>query len=342
MKVLMIIDRMNIGGAEKVCEDLVVLLKNRLDLQVLLISPTEVDQAKRIDKNIHVNQLNRIRKFSIIKAVRCYRILRDFDVLHVHMRHTFRYISLINKIFNLKKYIILHDHYGSIHVDQGLPFLFSKYFKPDFYIGVSNELTYWAHKTWLIPESMCKTMTNLPSLNLTRQNIHVSNNNFVIVGNFKGVKNQIFALELSKKLNMKIDLIGKIQDKKYFENIVNVYPEGSNYIHNINNVSEILEQYKFGLCCSLSESGPLVILEYFVNGLPFLAYKTGGISDILHKYIPQYFLDTLDLNEWVVRYKELNNNYSRISNEIIEEVLFKEFNRDGYLNELLSIYSNVK
>lgn len=338
----MIIDRMIIGGAEKVCEDLIVLLKNRIDLQVLLISPTEVDQFKRIEKDIHVYQLNRICKISIIKAIRCYRILRDFDVLHVHMRHTFRYISLINKIFGLKKYIILHDHYGSIHLNQGLPFLFSKYFKPDFYIGVSNELTYWAQKTWLIPGSKCKTLTNLPSLKLVRQNIYASNDNFVIVGNFKRVKNQIFALELSENLNIKIDLIGQIQDENYFEDVVNVYPEGSNYIHNINNVSEILERYKFGLCCSLSESGPLVILEYFVNGLPFLAYKTGGISDILYKYVPQYFLDTFDLQDWIVRYNELNNNYSRISNEIIEEVLFKEFNRDGYFNKLLSIYSNVE
>jgi hypothetical protein len=79
MRVLMIIDRMIVGGAEKVFEDLVVLLKNKIDLTILLISPSQRDQVNRIDKEIKVILLNRIQKFSIFKALECYRILKDYD-----------------------------------------------------------------------------------------------------------------------------------------------------------------------------------------------------------------------------------------------------------------------
>ena len=106
-----------------------------------------------------------------------------------------------------------------------------------------------------------------------------------------------------------------------------------------NKPSVHFDNFKFGLCTSISESGPLVILEYFVAGLPFLSYKTGGIADILYKYVPEYFLDSFEINDWIERHTQLSQNYQRIPKDLIELVLEKEFNRDIYANKLIEIYT---
>jgi glycosyltransferase involved in cell wall biosynthesis len=77
-----------------------------------------------------------------------------------------------------------------------------------------------------------------------------------------------------------------------------------------------------------------------VAGLPFLSHKTGGIAEILSKYVPEYFLENFDLEKWKERYNFLNENYQRIPRGLIEEVLEKEFNREVYAEKLLHIYRN--
>jgi glycosyltransferase involved in cell wall biosynthesis len=217
--------------------------------------------------------------------------------------------------------------------------MFSKYFKPSYYIGVSEELTNWAIGNWKIPYNRCITLINLPSQNnIKTNNDFFENGGLVMVGNIKTIKNQSFALELVKELREQIDIIGKVQDLDYYNKICNIYPEGVNFRLKIDNISHLLGRYKIGLFCSISESGPLVLLEYFVQGLPFIAYRTGGISDVLFKYVPQYFMDTFDMNCWVEKYQQLNENYSRIPVELINDVLRIEFDSEKYGEELISIY----
>ena len=142
-------------------------------------------------------------------------------------------------------------------------------------------------------------------------NDFLENGGLVMVGNIKTVKNQGFGLELVKELREQIDIIGKVQDLDYYNKICNICPEGVNFMQEIDNVSHLLGRYKIGLFCSISESGPLVLLEYFVQGLPFIAYRTGGISDVLFKYVPQYFMDTFDMDRWVEKYQQLNDRVLR-------------------------------
>jgi glycosyltransferase involved in cell wall biosynthesis len=104
----------------------------------------------------------------------------------------------------------------------------------------------------------------------------------------------------------------------------------------------LLNNYKFGLCTSISESGPLVVLEYFVSGLPFIAFKTGGICEILFKYVPEYFMDDFVLENWIERYKLLEKDYQRIPKELIDRVINTEFNSELYADKLMDIYKKCR
>ncbi len=334
----MVIDKMMIGGAEQVFEDLVLLLKSKIDLTALFINNSELEQATRINSHIPVIELNRKNKYSILKMIKCAIVLRKYDVVHVHMRHTYRYVALINKLFNLRKNLILHDHYGLIEIDQRAPFSFAKYFAPYYYIGVSESLKNWSIDAFDMSLDMTSTLVNLPPKSIKfKDNIEIekSSNSLVIVGNIKEVKNQRFAIEFAERIGQKIDVIGKIKDNKYFSSL-NI--SDGNFIHDMDDVTENLVVYKFGLCTSISESGPLVLLEYLVAGLPFIAYRTGGIAEILARYFPEYFIDSFELKDWVKCYENLKENYSRIDKNQIDYIINKEFNKSVYEEKLLAIY----
>lgn len=212
----------------------------------------------------------------------------------------------------------------------------------DYYLAVNEGVLSWARVNWKFKSS--GFLLNLPTIDDTVLPANLNNispkesdcNGFICVGNIKKAKNQIFALQLAHSLNERITFYGNNQDSEYFKHLMD---SKALVVEGDNKPSVHFDNFKFGLCTSISESGPLVILEYFVAGLPFLSYKTGGIADILYKYVPEYFLDSFEINDWIERHTQLSQNYQRIPKDLIELVLEKEFNRDIYANKLIEIYT---
>ena len=338
MKVLMVIDRMMVGGAEQVFEDLIILMKQHVNLTALTICDSEPEQIERISKHVPTIELGRQHKYSFRSLLRCRNILSNYDVVHVHMKHTLRYIQLVKlSILTLK--VVYHEHHSESELNFLKTIFLFKPLKPNQFIGVKSSVCEWAIRFWKMSPESVSLLYNLPSRTLVYNH---SNNSpsrkygILLVGNIKPVKNQSFALQFAQKVNEEIHLVGKIQDEKYYQGFRDA--EGYKLRTNINSASEVLQDYKFGLCTSISESGPLVVLEYFVAGLPFLAHKIGGIAEVLSEYVPEFFIDNLDLDEWIKRYDELNKNYQRIPKGLIDEVLEKEFNRETYAQQLMNIY----
>ncbi len=347
MKILQVIDRIQIGGAEQVFIDIVNLLVNEhksSQTDVLLLISTEISQIERLPKSINIFQINRNWKLSPIKLYQTYKIIRRYNVIHVHMRHNLRYINLIKFIFRLNTYVVFHDHHFVSKINLIHTFFLFKIVRPDHFITVTNSVSNWMVNKHHINKESITTLVNLPGNRITNYIKYRDVNtgsaamyDLVYVSNIKRTKNQLFAANLADVLKLKLALVGNNQDFEYFEMLKSKFD--IEIVEQNLNPFALVDKSKFGICTSPNESGPLVILEYFVLGIPFLAYKTGGISEILEKYVPEYFLDTFEINDWITRYEELNNNYKRISRKLINNVLECEFNRDIYLMKLLEIYS---
>ena len=342
-RILFVIDNLKIGGAEKVFVDIANLANAKIEFDVLLVTDFEGD-AFKLPENVRVIELHRKNKFSIIKLFQLKKILSEYETIHIHMRHTFHYLSIVKFIFDLKNKYILHDHYGKINLDKKPPFLMYKLFKPNFYIGVCSELSEWAVEVWKLKAENVFCFQNLPNLDFYKnfQNLEqVKNGKLIMVGNIKGVKNQLFALNIANSINMKIDFIGRNQDDQYYS-LIKENLNDNIIIEDCSNVSSLLGKYSMGIFTSKSESGPLVILEYLLCGLPFIAYKTGGISDILSKYFPYFFIDSFEEKFWVQKINEFKLNPPVIDREMVLDIINTEFNRELYLNRLMKIYENGK
>ena len=341
MKVLQVIDQLGVGGAERVVIDMTNLLHEaNIDVSFLaLLGPK--DQDFEINSRIPKYYLYRKSKFSFIKLFSLRKILVKYDIIHVHMRHTFSYVQLVSKLFRINSKVILHDHFGKINLEFKVPLLLNSFLKPKYYIGVSNELTDW-----------CKVKLKINNLNniFLLSNIAVkqkiiqpkNKNGWVMVGNIKPTKNQLFAIELAHYLNKKLTIIGKVQDQVYYQilkdKVQDLGIENTiTFVHDEYNPQKRLNEFKIGLMTSKSESGPLVLIEYLAQSLPFISYNTGFVSNVLADELPDSFLDSFELSEW--KKKIVLISKSQIDYKFLYDTYFSPSN---YCQECIAIYKEIQ
>ena len=74
------------------------------------------------------------------------------------------------------------------------------------------------------------------------------------------------------------------------------------------NIQSKLSNYQIAIHVAHSESGPLVLMEYLIQGLPFLAHKTGEVADVLYSELPECFVNSLEKHEWNRKLEFLRSN----------------------------------
>ncbi len=343
MKVLQVIDSLQIGGAEKIVIQISNLL-NRSGITVeLVVVYSDGILRESLDTNIPVHFLFRKSRIDFVAAKKLAVLAREFDLIHVHMRHNYRYVALIKKLFPFKSKLILHDHFGSIEIDKSVPKGLKTLMKPTFYIGVSKALTNWAKKDLNLSPEKVFLLENTIHFVAAKKEYPLGN--LVLVSNIKPIKNQLFALELLAQTNKKLTIFGAVQDRSYWNQVKASVEEKKlenrvNIIHDCTEVQPLLPSFQLGINTSVSESGPLVLLEFLAHGLPFLAYKTGAISRKLNTEFPEYFVDHFDVSIWQAKIMDLLTK--KPDQEKMHAVFKKYFSEDQYLKRCLKIYKQVK
>lgn len=335
MKILQVIDTLHVGGAEKVFVDICNLLVEKNEEVSALFLLESGTLKKELNDKIHFFELFRSNKWSLTKMKDCSIILKDYDIIHCHFRHVYRYISVVNIFFPFKSKVILHDHYGSIDLNKKVPLFFSTFLKPKYYIGVSKSLTSWAKESLKIKEASVFQLENIIQKKSHKLFLEDSFD-FVLVSNIKPIKNNLFAVELVKQLNKSLLLIGQNQDTNYFNELKNSISDKVIIKTDVSNAQSVLHLAKFGLHTSISETGPLVLIEYLAHHIPFLAYETGEVAMTLKKYFPDFFIDNFDLTKWEERIIQIQNK--TIDTNQFEEVFKKEFGKENYYQKMINIY----
>ena len=338
-KILQVIDTLGIGGAEQVCITLANLLfDSQVFVNVLVLNSSGVLYSQ-LNNKIDCHNLHKKSNYSIVSLFKCAAILRDYNMVHVHMRHNYNYVRLVQLLFRIDIKIILHDHYGSIDKDTSVP-KFIQYFKPDFYIGVSNSLTHWAKSKLKLNNNI---VFSLPNCIIKQEpgQVYEERQGLVCVGNIKPIKNQLFAIQLAHKLNKELTIFGIIQDKVYFkilkDEIKRLNLENRIYfIHDCSNIQKELFKYEFAIHVAKSESGPLVLAEYLAQGIPFLSYKTGEIAHNIAKELPELIMANFNMDEWEV---SINNTKDKVYN--FDAVFENYFSSKKYIKRCLNIYDTI-
>lgn len=337
MKVLQIIDILDVGGAERIFITMCNLMRTRkMDVSALVFGRKGILEDTLIEEIPKV-PFRRTSKWNIKEWSQLAKILKKYDILHVHMRHNFVYIKLIAKVFRVKTKIILHDH--SSEFDQVSSSL--RYFlKPKYFIGVSSKLVNWAKAILKVQEHNAFLLYNV----IVRERVESTDykEGIVVVGNIKPGKNQLFVVELLPFLKTKVTFIGKVQDLEYFNLIKNrirtlQLEDNVTFLTDIHDVQHQLPTFNLALMPSTKESGPLVLVEFLAQDLPFVSYKTGEISQQIANEIPDFFVSSFEKEIWLDRIQTISN-YEK---QDLISVYEKYFSPSQYIQLCTEIYQKI-
>lgn len=353
MRILHIIDSLNVGGAERVLVDLCNTLQNGgLSVSVLVLTSQD-SLRKYLDPRISYFNLNRKTKWNPVSLYKLHRICHNFDLIHVHLRYNLRYVGLAKLIFGGVYKILLHDHFGDIEQDKRVPWGIRFFLRNAWFVGVHEELKKWAieeiglecDRVFLLPNIIINKIGYLSLDRLPKDLLRI-----IIISNFRDSKNLLFAIDLiafiSKKLAIKVDIVGRIVNQDYHKSVVNAIKNASlesviSFRHNITDVKSELSQYHLALHTAKLESGPLVFLEYLSCGLPFVAYNTGEVARQLNPTFPYFFVNSFDKEIWLSAIlKIVDSDRDKIGKKMTDH--FRQFySPDKYFNRCRVIYNKI-
>src|SRR6185503_12378296 len=90
--IVQIIDRLNIGGTERVLVTLSNLLHEKGHNVSVVTTVTEGPLAAMLNKNIPVINLQRKWKWNPVTMYRLIKAIKHFDIIHVHSSYNLRYL----------------------------------------------------------------------------------------------------------------------------------------------------------------------------------------------------------------------------------------------------------
>lgn len=299
MHVMQIIDALMVGGAERMLVDISnALVKKGIRVSVCMTRKEGVLKS-HLDRSINTYCLKRGSRFDLGGLYRFKEMIQQEkpDILHVHSRSTCALVALYCIILNIRIPLIFHDHCGSVSVDRTIPFWFKLYGKKRIqaYIGVSEESAKWASDAGY-PHGNIYVINNAIDLSRYRFNEQIFSNHPFLTGLFvagiryeKGLHLLIESMsKISGKEKVKILIIGGVRNQEYYEQCkVRIeelqVKDQFEFIGERIDVVNFICQSDFGVIPSIWESGPLVLIEYIVSGLPVIYTRVGEISNKLLK-----------------------------------------------------------
>jgi len=350
MKIVQVIDRLEVGGAERVLVDLTNLLhENQYQVSVVCLLQ-EGKLEEQLHPDIAVTYIRREQKYHPKYLFRLYKELIKNDIIHVHLRQVLRYVSLLFylKTLHKKRVVIFHDHFGEIAVDKAIGTSIKSAIKRcSAYIGVSNELVSWANTNQLNTNifKLSNIIRSTPSQ--IKQESLENDTKIVAVGNFRPQKNYEYLLELIQKSpeTFKYTIYGQPVDKNYFETIRSKIQalEISGRVEIItdsNDIKNELYKYDIGIHTATSETGPLSAIEYLGANIPYISYNTGEVAEVVIKKFDCFIQNNFNITNWLSSMDAILETKEVLQKEI--PLFYKEnFSEDGYLKSCVSLYKTL-
>ena len=340
MRVLQVIDTLNIGGAEKVLVTINNLLAQKAIYSDVLLLTGNGPLTNELIEGTKIFSLHRRQKFSYKKMYEAHTICKGYDLIHVHMRHCYAYIRLLQLIFKGTYKVILHDHFGDIEINKDVPFSLSGIFKPKYYIGVSPTLVQWAKHSLKIADKNCFLLMNTVTPSKSKKaNKSRRTNKIMLVSNIRPTKNIEFAIKLAASAGYKLTIYGNRESEGYFHAIKKLCDEHRFSIREgITDLANEYPKYDMAIHCSRSETGPLVLLEYMSRAMPFLSYNTGAVADTIATQLPIYFIDNFQTGEWQ---RSIQAILAKEEHAELVDAFNKFFSPEKYIDNCLHIYQSV-
>ena len=357
MRIVQIIDSLEIGGAEKMAINYANGLSKRADFSGLVATRAEGNLKTQLNNDVSYLFLKKKSTIDFGAVLRLRKYCKENKVGYLQPHSSSYFTALLVKFIYPRVKIIWHDHNGLsefISSEKSFALKIASFFFKGI-IVVNYKLKAWAEK-----ELNCKNVIYLPNFTNIDSSINTettlkgeAGKRILCLANLRDQKNHFFLLEVAEKLktaspNWTFHLVGKDFEDDYsiqiralvkskdLENNVFIY--GSK-----NDIKNIIDQSDIAILTSKSEGLPIALIEYGLSKKPVVSTKVGEIPLIIKDGINGLMVDVNDvdlfhqnllkfINNEDLRVRLGNSLYQTIIDNNSEEGVIK-----NYLNWVLSL-----
>ncbi len=324
IRVIQLIDSLEVGGAERMAVTIANTLANRVAFSGIIVTRLEGELMKTLNSNVKYLYLQKNKTLDFVALLRFRKFVVENKVTIIHAHGSSYFFAILLKFTFPSIKVFWHDHFGNRlqnNISNKMIQLASFFFRGVFTVNL--ELRDWALKN-------LKT-TNIVFLpNYVEENTIVNKNTFlkgikdkriVLLANLRAPKNHMLALEsFSKsgiaKLGWTLHFIGKdnfddysskLKSKIINENLSQfVFLYGSCI-----DIPHILSQANVGLLTSTYEGFPVTLLEYGKANLMVITSNVGYCNQIIKNEDTGVCFESGNEKELMTLFKNLENNSER-------------------------------
>lgn len=343
MRVVQLIDSLDVGGGEKMAVNLANLFGDKGVPNLLIATRKGGPLEALVNDKGSLIILNKKRTLDIQTFYTLFQKIRAFKptVLHAHDSSIFWAAFL--GILLPKTLIVWHAHYGGFASDNGRFGKKVKYIqkKIDRVIAVNLDLLHWVkNELSSIPQS--KFIGNFPDKISCEIPERSSFPWIISVANLKKPKNHnnlvlAFSKVVKNNPELRLVLIGTCEDDEYLRSVRNLIlkeelEEKISIIGPVIDLKEWFEKAKFAVLSSDVEGLPVSILELGLSGVPIVCSAVGACPELLENGRCGYLAIPNDVASLADRMKEIIDNpveaFSK--SELFKEKVKAEFGGDNF------------
>jgi glycosyltransferase involved in cell wall biosynthesis len=357
MRIVQIIDSLEVGGAERMAVNYANALVGEIDFSGLVVTRKEGSLQNQIHKNVSYLYLNKKGTLDFNALFKLKKYIKQNKIAIVHAHGTSFFIAVLLKMIVPKVKIIWHEHYGArIHESRKNNFIlvFSSLFFSAVFV-VNHQLEVWVKKNLFLKKVSC--IPNFPIADINQRRLTFlkgfDEKRIVCLANLKNPKNHIAVLAAFKDLKLNdlgwsLHLIGKDYDDNYSLNLKDFIKtnnlEKAIFIYGSrNDVQHILSQATIGVLASTDEGFPVSLLEYGLAQLAVVSTNVGYCSEVIKDNSNGLLfnpMDKIQIQRQLQRMtadKYLRDNFGLR----LQEFILENYSKKRAVNLLISKYKKL-
>jgi glycosyltransferase involved in cell wall biosynthesis len=331
MRIVQIIDSLEVGGAEKMAINYANALSKRVAFSGLVATRAEGHLKSQLSESVSYLFLSKRKTVDFSAAIRLKKYCKENKVDFLQPHSSSYFIALLVKIIYPKIQIIWHDHNGLsefISTQKSLALKIASFFFKGI-IVVNYKLKDWAEK-----ELNCKKVVYFPNFTNDVSAVKpetilkgIDGKRILCLANLRDQKNHFLLLKVAEKLKIThpdwtFHLVGKDFEDGYSKQIHGLITSMELEDHVLiygskNDVVSIINQCEIAILTSKSEGLPVALIEYGLGRKPVVSTNVGEIPLIIKNGV----------NGFIVAANEVDAFYESLSELIRNEALREQFGK---------------
>lgn len=350
MRVVQLVDSLDIGGGEKMAVNLANLFGEKGVPNLLIASRKGGPLEALVKDKDSLIILNKKRTLDIRSFYSLFQKIRAFKPTIVHAHDSSIFWAAFLGILLPQTHIVWHAHYGGFASDNGRFGKKVKYIQRWIHrvIAVNLDLLQWVkNELPSIPHS--KFIGNFPD-KISSENLDRGRFPWVIsVANLKKPKNHnnlvlAFSKVVKSNPELRLVLIGTCEDREYLRSVRNLIQteeleEKISIIGPVIDLKVWLDKARLAVLSSDVEGLPVSVLELGLSGVPVLCSAVGACPELLENGRCGYLAIPNDVSSLAAQMIEMLENPTEVfsKSELFKQKVKAEFGGDNFFED----YSNL-